>query len=287
MCFNCSVQQTGFMWVLWSSLMTWCGSTDGIHCTEHTTSSASDALAAGQLRCIPARRAQSIVGMVRPCMACFHAVLHASWTEVADYCGCRLQSTGIQLAMLGIYGPLPNTDEAMELTVDSEHHWFHQSVSFVVVAKPERAPAPWMELDLASTYQSASKARPFQTACAPWVQKTLSASAPASKCMQLRRHWSVHHISSVCWQRHIDQADMLAGAQAGSVGVLPVQEELYQAGAGQAGVMEEQPTGQNEHHVTGEHAAGHTEEAAEHLHSTSSKAHLALHVHQPHRSLRH
>ena len=34
-----------------------------------------------------------------------------------------------------------------------EHNWFHQSVGFVVVEKPARAPLPWVELDLSSQGQ--------------------------------------------------------------------------------------------------------------------------------------
>ena len=66
---------------------------------------------------------------------CSHSAVHG-----------RLQASGIKLATLGIYGPLAGTTEAMDLVMDTEHHWFQQSVAFVVAEKPELPSGPWTEL---------------------------------------------------------------------------------------------------------------------------------------------
>ena len=60
--------------------------------------------------------------------------------------GGRLQASGIKLATLGMFGPLEGTNEAMQLNVDSEHHWFHQSVAFVVAEKPQTPMKPWQDI---------------------------------------------------------------------------------------------------------------------------------------------
>ena len=77
--------------------------------------------------------------------ACLHAPLHAAPASDAASPD-RLQASGIKLATLGIFGPLEGTSEAMQLTVDSEHHWFHQSVAFVVAEKPQTPMKPWKDL---------------------------------------------------------------------------------------------------------------------------------------------
>ena len=72
----------------------------------------------------------------------------------------RLQASGIKLATLGIFGPLEGTSEAMQLTVDSEHHWFHQSVAFVVAEKPQTPMKPWRDLsDIEAAGRSLSGAQ--------------------------------------------------------------------------------------------------------------------------------
>ena len=68
-------------------------------------------------------------------LSCSHLAVHG-----------RLQASGIKLATLGLYGPLEGSTEAMDLEVDSEHHWFHQSVAFVVAEKPEQPLGPWEDL---------------------------------------------------------------------------------------------------------------------------------------------
>ena len=58
----------------------------------------------------------------------------------------RLSASGIKLTVLGIFGPIEGTKEAMQLSLEDEHPLFHQSVSFVVAEKPAAGIKPWQEL---------------------------------------------------------------------------------------------------------------------------------------------
>ena len=55
-----------------------------------------------------------------------------------------------------MYVHLPNATQAVQLNVPDEFHWFHQSVAFVVVEKPQRAPLPWVELSLSMASAAAT-----------------------------------------------------------------------------------------------------------------------------------
>ena len=88
------------------------------------------------------------MGVVRYCwlLSLLAAVLSAaSWP--------RLATTGIKLAALGIWGPFPNSTEAMQLLSAGSHH-FQQSASFVVMEKAGRPSTPWVEVLPSSLLQA-------------------------------------------------------------------------------------------------------------------------------------
>lgn len=194
-----------------------------------------------------------------------------------------------------MYGPLPNATQAVQLNVPDEFHWFHQSVAFVVVEKPQRAPLPWVELSL--SIASAAATSEQQVWLAPALSHHLAgAGQPQQGGIAHVQHPLSGYSDSLCMSvdgmtvplclqiqaaaaggsaAHAAQSQATAAQEFGTGG-LPGHAELRAQDGSPGGLS---PQKQSQGMEVFAKKAGSSPD----LPSTSSKARLALHVDQAHR----